>query len=273
MQEEGAGVVVGLLNARYYDSARGQFVSQDPVFLGDPKDQKLDDPRSLNSARTMGGLNSGFASGWSGNTQSRGNSISQFEYLADPQAQNSYAYARNNPLKYTDPDGEFYQVAAAIGLGFVGGVTSQYISDVVRNYQSGVQGLNMFTQVSSGETYGVQGTQGAAIGFSALVSAGNPYVIGGTAAGTSVLGDKWLGQQTNFTQTGINTAVTVGTAGVLRTFPGVPGRLPNFGTQAFFTGAHTQQEVTKESINVLISGIKDAISAISNSIKQLKKGY
>jgi len=36
------------LNARYYDSARGQFTSEDPVFLGDPKAQKLNNPQSLN---------------------------------------------------------------------------------------------------------------------------------------------------------------------------------------------------------------------------------
>jgi RHS repeat-associated protein len=37
------------LMSRYYDSARGQFISQDPVFLGNPKDQDLRNPQSLNS--------------------------------------------------------------------------------------------------------------------------------------------------------------------------------------------------------------------------------
>jgi RHS repeat-associated protein len=37
------------LQARYYDSGRGQFLSEDPVFLGDPKGQNLQDPQSLNS--------------------------------------------------------------------------------------------------------------------------------------------------------------------------------------------------------------------------------
>ena len=36
-------------NARFYDSARGQFTSQDPVFLGNPADQNLRNPQSLNS--------------------------------------------------------------------------------------------------------------------------------------------------------------------------------------------------------------------------------
>jgi RHS repeat-associated protein len=37
------------LNARYYDSARGQFTTEDPIFLGNPKDQNLENPQALNS--------------------------------------------------------------------------------------------------------------------------------------------------------------------------------------------------------------------------------
>src|SRR5215472_15509797 len=37
------------LQARYYDSSKSEFLSEDPVFLGDPKQQVLTDPQSLNS--------------------------------------------------------------------------------------------------------------------------------------------------------------------------------------------------------------------------------
>ena len=101
------------LNARYLQSSRGQFLSQDPVFLSvgfkSFDKQFFTDPQQMNSARTMGGSNSGFASGWRGNTQSRAGSISQAEYLADPQMQNSYAYARGNPIRFSDPTGLWYQ--------------------------------------------------------------------------------------------------------------------------------------------------------------------
>ena len=41
-----AGSNLNYLQARYYDSARGQFVNEDPVFWGN---QKLSDPQSLNA--------------------------------------------------------------------------------------------------------------------------------------------------------------------------------------------------------------------------------
>jgi hypothetical protein len=40
VESEGAAVVVGLLNARYYEGSRGEFLSQDPVHweLGQTRD-------------------------------------------------------------------------------------------------------------------------------------------------------------------------------------------------------------------------------------------
>jgi RHS repeat-associated protein len=37
------------LNARYYNGNQGQFISQDPVFLGSPSTENLQDPQSLNA--------------------------------------------------------------------------------------------------------------------------------------------------------------------------------------------------------------------------------
>ncbi len=65
------------LNARYYKSDRGQFMSQDPVFLAVGNGAEI-------KART------GF---------------DMLTVLSDPQQLNSYAYARNNPIRYKDPTG------------------------------------------------------------------------------------------------------------------------------------------------------------------------
>jgi RHS repeat-associated protein len=53
------------MHARYEDRARGRFISEDPVFLRDPKQQNLNDPQSLNS----------------------------------------YSYANDNPISRKDPNG------------------------------------------------------------------------------------------------------------------------------------------------------------------------
>jgi len=51
------GVVHALLQARYYDGSKGEFLSEDPVSLGDPKQQVLADPQGLNSySEIVGGL-------------------------------------------------------------------------------------------------------------------------------------------------------------------------------------------------------------------------
>jgi RHS repeat-associated protein len=65
------------LNARYYDGRRGQFLGEDPVHL---------------------------AVGSNGRVQQL-LGVSQEKLLSDPQSLNSYSYARNNPIKNKDPEG------------------------------------------------------------------------------------------------------------------------------------------------------------------------
>jgi RHS repeat-associated protein len=77
------------LNARYYNPAQGQFLSQDPVFLGSPAQQNLTDPQSLNS----------------------------------------YSYAEDNPIVKSDPTGNcplcilgLIGAGAGIGETYIGDV-------------------------------------------------------------------------------------------------------------------------------------------------------
>src|SRR5262249_7489366 len=75
------------LNARYYSSDRGQFITQDPVFweIGLTLDGK--------------------------------------KALANPQYVNSYAYSSNNPITTKDPSGRMAWVDDALSIG-VGGVVN-----------------------------------------------------------------------------------------------------------------------------------------------------
>jgi RHS repeat-associated protein len=77
-----AGVVQVLMQARYQNSSRGQFISEDPVFLGDPKSQVLTDPQSLNS----------------------------------------FGYANDNPITKSDPTGRIAGVDDLIAFGVRGTV-------------------------------------------------------------------------------------------------------------------------------------------------------
>jgi RHS repeat-associated protein len=64
-QEFDVDTGLNYLNARYYNSSIGRFISQDPLF-------------------------------WT----------TSAEWLQDPQNQNAYSYARNNPITFSDPSGE-----------------------------------------------------------------------------------------------------------------------------------------------------------------------
>ena len=72
-----AGTTLDYLNARYYDGSKGQFVSEDPVFLG------------IGSPQLNALIN--------GHVQ---------DILADPQLLNAYSYARDNPISRSDPSGK-----------------------------------------------------------------------------------------------------------------------------------------------------------------------
>ncbi len=78
------------MEARYYNGSIGRFISQDPAFLAVGDDKKLKEITNLERET----------------------------YLANPQYLNSYSYATNNPLKYTDPQGEFIDTLA--DLAFIG---------------------------------------------------------------------------------------------------------------------------------------------------------
>ncbi|WP_179293933.1 LamG-like jellyroll fold domain-containing protein [Candidatus Methanoperedens nitratireducens] len=83
--EYDADTGLSYMNARYYEASTGRFISQDPAYLAVGDSVKLKELTKLESQ----------------------------QLLSDPQLLNSYAYGRNNPLAFRDPDGNFIQIAAA----------------------------------------------------------------------------------------------------------------------------------------------------------------
>jgi RHS repeat-associated protein len=73
------------LNARYYSSDRGQFLSEEPIFLN------IGDANQVKQLSQQ----------------------DQQTYLADPQQLNSYSYGRDNPITRKDPNGKFPALAVA----------------------------------------------------------------------------------------------------------------------------------------------------------------
>jgi RHS repeat-associated protein len=207
------------LNARYYESSRGQFMSQDPVFLNWGIDKRTS------------------------------------TILGDPQLQNSYTYSRGNPLVLQDKGGEF---VANVVLGAGAGLVGQYAYDVYNNIQTGgFSASALYSNLSSPETYLTRAGQGAIVAGTGGL-AGNVFGLGlvgqsagvGGASGLTSLGSSRI-LEGSFNYQGAVTDAIFGAAtfGLVGNATRVPGRLPNFGTKAFFAGKHTQQSAFRLGVD------------------------
>ncbi len=146
--------------ARYYNAGQGQFLSEDPAFweLGT-------DYRQLKKT------------------------------LLDPQALNSYAYARNNPIRFNDPDGKNFWDSLKHGfisaLNIITAVAP--IASDIRDFTEALTGKDLITgqQLSEDDK---QMTAIMLVGFPALAS-GKEYRVArdlDEAAGAAIHGTRNL---------------------------------------------------------------------------------
>lgn len=150
------------LHARYYDPERGQFLSQDPIFLGMGDDSTKD--KRLVVA------------------------------LLDPQSQNSYSYARNNPMRFSDTNGESWfsdriESTANVfdsAFNFITVGAGDKIDDMLKNGVTPgkvaglVAGVAFGAAATSAAALAVGATAGAAYVAATPVIAGTASVIGAT---------------------------------------------------------------------------------------------
>lgn len=112
------------------------------------------------------------------------------------QSFNRYSYCLNNPLKYTDPDGEFV-LALVGGILFATGMTNVLIQASNGSISSFGDALSAF---AGGVAAGVSEATSLAFGFAEL-STGSPF---GVLLGHSII----FGKSVNFTTTSVNSDST-----------------------------------------------------------------
>jgi hypothetical protein len=228
---------------------RGQFLSEDPVFLG------IGDQ---NSVRQL--------------TQS-----DQSKFLTDPQQLNSYSYARNNPIVNKDPNGTCPQCYLAIIGGVAGGLRT-YASDVLQNR---AQGMNGWAAYVPNTPLGVYGTN---ILFGAATTAVAPQSLltaGGLAFLGSAAGDIAARHKVNMVSGLLDAGVTIGTAGFLKW--GTGGSLfeksisagEEISSNVLKQGLRysTVQETFTSSVSVLGQNYISRQAAMFNSISGIQNAF
>ena len=117
---------------------------------------------------------------------STGGFITRDSFPADEhltQSINRYVYTGNNPVNRIDPHGRWTgdDDLVVIGVGAVGGFSSQYASDVIGNMAAGKTGWDVLMPTSDWKKYAVSTVGGAATAEASLY-----YGPGGAAAGAGV---------------------------------------------------------------------------------------
>jgi len=113
-----------------------------------------------------------------------GRMLSPDDYVKEPTATqdfNRYTYARNNPLKYNDPDGNFWNIVIGAAIGGVMNTVTHW-DDIVAG--GGINWTRAATAFGIGAVAG--GVAGATFGMSTVASGGFVAAANAAAFGTAV---------------------------------------------------------------------------------------
>jgi len=239
-------------NARYYNPAIGRFASQDPIYLltgaNNFSDRWNKNWRDIKSGDTN--YNSQF--GVSHYTENR---LALLEFLSNPQNLNSYSYVTNNPLKYTDPTGEWEVhlnfLEGNLGLGGEGGGgwTIGFASDgtfgiSANSHFGGLAGVDASLGMSAG--YSTANTWSDTLGTSEYVKVGGAIGYGAEVT-TTITNGKYSG-------TDIGGLVGYRAAGL----PDVP--------VAMGGGVSKSVPVVQGSIKPVVDAVKSGYNAVKNTV-------
>jgi len=193
-----------------------------------------------------------------------------------PWTLNRYAYVYNNPVNFDDPSGNWAIIDDVIvgGIGAIGGLVGQYASDVIGDVVDGKTGFDVLKPTSNWKVYAVSAAGGAITAEACLYlgPVGAPVAVGVISGATSIGRDYAVGEQPDFKNALVNVGISAATAGLLKQFPKVPGRWPNFATKAFWAGKHTQNILLRQAVHTGINIDKELISNSYNLFLEIQ-GY
>jgi hypothetical protein len=176
----------------------------------------------------------------------------RFAYDGLASGQSLYAYVGGNPLRYTDPNGEF---PLLVVIPVVAGVINGGISAYNASQECNANFMDVVRAFGNGAVGGIAGSL-TGIGIAALT--GNPYLAG---AGGGEIG--------NLTEQGLNwleggefngTNVIVGTVagGAFSRVPSLllptRGRLPSIMAPRDTLGPNSQRLIGQEATNAALNG-------------------